>query len=470
MRTYAEINLNSIENNLKEIKKIIGNKKKILLPVKADAYGHGIIEISKFVSNNKLVNMLGVASVDEALNLRENKIELPILLLGLVIPDEKTLKDAINNDIILTIADIETAKKISNISLELNKTTKIHLKIDTGMGRIGCDPSETLKIAQSLIFLKNITLDGIYTHLPIANRYFTENQIKQFENIITKLNLNGIKPRYIHILNSAGILNYDSKLSNMVRPGIISYGYSTNNNSTLKNFKPAMTLKSKIIFTKKVNKGTSLSYGHTYTTKKESNIATISIGYGDGYSRQLSNIGKVLIDNKQYPVVGRVSMDQILVDLQDDEFEIGKDVILFTDKEITASTIALWTNTIPYEITCNISKRVPRIFIQNKTNETKEKQISEKKPKKGNKKMQKLEIFKEEETEPEIIDKIILFDADTLDNAGEIIVDGDNWEYINVDNDHMKDVTKNMKIRAVMSNLMIFNYVFDIITKPYIKK
>ena len=470
MRTYAEINLNSIENNLKEIKKIIGNKKKILLPVKADAYGHGIIEISKFVSNNKLVNMLGVASVDEALNLRENKIELPILLLGLVIPDEKTLKDAINNDIILTIADIETAKKISNISLELNKTTKIHLKIDTGMGRIGCDPSETLKIAQSLIFLKNITLDGIYTHLPIADKKdkdFTENQIELFEKIITELNLNGIKPRYIHILNSAGILNYNSELSNMVRPGIISYGYSIDKNSTLTNFKPAMTLKSKIIFTKKVKKGTPLSYGHTYTTEKESNIATISIGYGDGYSRQLSNIGNVLIDNKQYPVVGRVSMDQILIDLEDDEFEIGKDVTLFNDEEITASTIAMWTNTIPYEITCNISKRVPRIFIQNETNE---KQLTEKKQKKGSKKIQKLEIFKEEETEPEIIDKIILFDADTLENAGEIIVDGDNWEYIDVDNDHMKDVTKNMKIRAVMSNLMMFNYVFDIITKPYIKK
>ncbi len=469
-RTFAEINLNSIKHNLKEIKKIVGKENEILLPVKADGYGHGIIEVSKFVSENKLVNMLGVASMDEAIELRKNKITLPILILSLIIPEEQTIVDGITNNITFTIADTETAKKISELATKLNRETKIHLKIDTGMGRIGCQSTETLKIAQSIIFLHNVTLEGIYTHLPVAdepNSNFTETQIKQFENILNELKLNGIKPRYKHILNSAGILNYESKESNMVRPGLISYGYSPMKQEILDiKLKPAMSLKSKIVFCKTVKKGTALSYGHTYTTETDTNIATIPIGYGDGYSRALSNNGKVLINNKQYQIVGRVSMDQILINLGSDNYHIGTEVTLFGENKITASTIAKWAKTIPYETTCNISKRVPRIYIEKKKPKATPLPIQKKQPKGAA--MKTLEIFTEEQ--PEIIDKIILFDADTLEDAGQILVDGDHWEFKDVDNDHMIEITKNMKIRAVMSNLMMFNYVFDIITKPYIKK
>jgi len=365
-RTVVEINLGAIKSNLSQIKKKIGPKVKILLPVKADAYGHGIIEVSKFVEANGLVDMLGVASFDEAVLLRRAKIKSPILILGLLSPHFKNFSKIIDYNLTLSLADSNYLQAINQMAFKKKKKVKVHLKIDTGMGRIGCQVEDALNLVQEIKRLKNIDLEGIFSHFPVADQSeekFTLNQIKKFQGVIKALEKQGIKIPLKHLANSAGIINFPKSWLDMVRPGLASYGYypSWPKRSNY-DLKPAMTLKSHLIFVKRVKAGVGLSYGLKYTPQRDSNIATIPIGYGDGYSRFLSNKGKVLIKGKIYPVVGRVTMDQILINLKDDSYPLGEEVILFGSEKITAQTIAFWSKTIPYEVTCAISKRVPRVY------------------------------------------------------------------------------------------------------------
>jgi len=368
-RTIAEINLDSIQNNLKEIKKTVGENVKILLPVKADAYGHGSVEISGFVQKNNLADMLGVASLDEGIELRNAGIKLPILVLSLILPEEKMLNAIIDFNLTQTVADYSLAETISIAAEKRKKTATIHLKIDTGMGRIGCPHKDAFHIIKKIKQLKNIYLEGMFSHFPVADeidRQFTENQILKFKKIISDLHEHGLSVPLNHIANSAGIMEFPDSYLDMVRPGIISYGYKPDAEIKMSlNLKPSMTLKSKIIFSKKVSKNTPLSYGLTYLTENETNIATIPVGYGDGYNRLLSNKANVLIKGKTYPVTGRVTMDHILVNTGDEKYLSGEEVILFGEDTITANDIAMLTNTIAYEVTCNISKRVPRIYKNN---------------------------------------------------------------------------------------------------------
>lgn len=367
LRAIAEIDLNSIEKNINLIRNKIGKDVKILLPVKANAYGHGIIEVSKFVEKNMLVDMLGVASLDEGIELRKAGINLPILIFGLILPDKNLINLIFDYDLSQTFADTALVEKISQVGRKRKKNACLHLKIDTGMGRIGCRPEKAVEIIRQVSSLKYINLEGIYSHFPIADdtdSEYTAKQINKFKQIINELQSEGIDIPIKHISNSAGIIHYPESFFSMVRPGIMVYGYLPS--STMKSsvtLEPSMTLRSYIIFIKSAAGGTPLSYGLTYTTNSKSNIATIPIGYGDGYSRFLSNKGKVIIRNKIYPVVGRVSMDQILVNLGNDEYPPGEEVILFGKKTITVDTVADWIDTIAYEVTCGISKRVPRVYI-----------------------------------------------------------------------------------------------------------
>ncbi|PKL39675.1 MAG: alanine racemase [Spirochaetae bacterium HGW-Spirochaetae-1] len=366
-KTFAEIDLRAIGNNIKVLKQKAGNDKKILLPVKADAYGHGIVEVSRYVEKNSLIDMLGVATLDEGIELRNAGIRLPILVLGLIIPNEESIQAILDYDLTQVVANILLPTKISHLARLKGKKARVHLKVDTGMGRIGCRPEDAAEIAVDVASLESIQLEGICTHFPVADEEdtaFTTRQIKTFANILIQVEKQGIHIPLRHSSNSAGIVYFQDETVNMIRPGIMSYGYFPAPGIDLNGVKlePAMSLKSCIIFSKRVSKGVALSYGLTYTTPADSNIATIAIGYGDGYSRSLSNRAKVIIRGKTYPVVGRVTMDQLLINLGNDDYPLGEEVTLFGREIVTINTIADWTGTISYEVTCSISKRVPRLY------------------------------------------------------------------------------------------------------------
>jgi alanine racemase len=365
-KTYLEIDLDAVRQNLEAIKERIGNKP-VLFAVKADGYGHGAVQVSRLAETNGLADMLGVSSPIEGTELRDAGIKLPILNLGLVLPLREEIDAIIEFGISQTVADFALAKKISDAACKCKAVSKLHLKIDTGMGRIGCRPEEAFGIGREIAKLPGIVLEGIFTHFPVSDdpdSDFTRDQIKNFKSIIDKFEKNGIDIKYKHTANSAAILNYKESTFNLVRPGIMAYGYrpSGNCNSSVKLI-PSMTFKSCVVFIKRVKKDTPLSYGLTYRTKADTNIATIPVGYGDGYSRSLSNKGSVMIKGRMYPVAGRVCMDQILIDLGNDEYPLGEEVILFGKETITVETIAELTGTIPYEVTCGISKRVQRIYL-----------------------------------------------------------------------------------------------------------
>jgi alanine racemase len=367
-KTYAEIDLKAIEHNLGEIKKIIGSSVKILLPVKADAYGHGITEVSKFIQETGSADVLGVASIDEGIELRDSGITIPVLVLSLSLSCRDEIEAVIDYKLSQTIASEDEAETIESAAKNKNSSVNVHLKVDTGMGRIGSTPENSLDIIKKISSMKNIRLEGIFSHMPLSDDIdspFNKAQIKIFSDIVNTAKKEINTEIISHIANSAAILNYKDSFFDMVRPGITVYGFppapDKKNNI---DFIPAMTFKSSIIFTKRVLSGTPLSYSHTYKTSADSNIATVAAGYGDGYPRSLSNKSKVIINNKSYPVVGRICMDQFLVNLGNDSYPVGEEVILFGKKLVTAADVAQWANTIPYEITCSVSRRVPRIYIK----------------------------------------------------------------------------------------------------------
>ncbi len=366
-KTVVEIDIEAILHNLSLIKGKIGRDRKILLPVKADGYGHGAIQVARAAEKSGLADIFGVSSPDEGIELREAGIYHPILILGLVLPCREAIDAIVNYDFSQTVADLYLSRKISETAREKKKKAMLHLKVDTGMGRIGCRADEAPDIAKKISELENVELEGVFSHFPSADEpgsEFTLGQIEMFEDIIKKIEHSGIDVKYRHIANSAAIFNYSSSIFNLARPGIAAYGYRPSREfSPGSGLIPAMTFKSYIVFSKRVKAGTPLSYGLTYRTERDSNIATVPVGYGDGYNRLLSNRGSVIIQGKIYPVVGRVCMDQILVNLGDDEYPVGKDVILFGKKDVTVETVAEMTGTVPYEVTCSISKRVKRVYI-----------------------------------------------------------------------------------------------------------
>ncbi len=366
-KTFVEIDLNAFENNLKNLQQHVGRQTSILLPVKADAYGHGICEMSKFAQDKKLVSMFGVASIDEGIELRTNGITLPVLILGLILPEREQIEALLEYNLTPTVCDRELAKAISAIAEKNAKSIHTHLKVDTGMGRIGCRPEDALEIIETISSLSNIELEGIYSHFPVADENrdeFTLNQINTLKQIIQDAESRGFSIPLKHISNSAGLQLHNDPSFNMVRPGIMSYGgMPSPDMDNILGLVPVMTFKGSVLFVKRVKSGTPLSYGLTHTTLRDTNIATVSAGYGDGYNRQLSNRASVIINGNVYPVAGRVSMDQLLVDIGDDKFNPGDEVILFGKETITANTLADLLGTIPYEITCWISKRVPRLYL-----------------------------------------------------------------------------------------------------------
>lgn len=358
LKTFAEINLDALSHNLGIVKKKTNNKN-ILAVVKADAYGHGSVEISKHLMRNG-VSMLGVAFIEEAVELRKAGIKAPIL----VFFDIGNIDSFFKYNLIPNIFDLKTAKAFSDSAYKHNRKIPVHIKVDTGMGRIGIRIAEALPEILKIAELKNLELKGLMSHFSDADlkdKDFTTAQLKSFTKLVESLKKKNIKFKFLHIANSAAVLQSPESHFNMVRPGIMLYGYGQTDI-----LKPVLSLKSKIIFIKKAPAGTSISYGRTFITKRKSTIATIPIGYADGYNRKLSNSGEVIICRKRAPVVGRVCMDAIMVDITEiPEAKENTEVILIGsqgDEKITAQDIADKIGTIPYEVLTTIGHRVKRIY------------------------------------------------------------------------------------------------------------
>jgi len=376
-RVWAEINLDNIAYNTREIRKFIGQDTELMAIVKADGYGHGAIETSKVMLFNGATS-LGVATCDEGISLRENNIFAEVLILSDT-PKPKLI-DVIENDLIQTIFHEETALALSELSKKYNKCAKINIKIDTGMGRLGFNVSEeTINKIVSISELPNIEITGIYTHLAMSETHdksFTHEQYGKFQYILSRLKEKGLTKVKKHICNSGAIINNKDIHMDAVRPGILLYGLppSLEMKSITENtldLKPAMSLKTRISYIKEVDKNVSIGYDRTFFTKRKTIVATLPIGYADGYSRALSNKGYVIVGDKYAPVIGRVCMDQMMIDVTEIKNIKGdEEVLLIGSKgnlEITADQVASLSGSISREVMCNIGKRVPRVYIKNNT-------------------------------------------------------------------------------------------------------
>lgn len=371
-RAWAEVNLDNIAHNVLEIRRITNEKAEIMGIVKADAYGHGVMEVAKTLLANG-VTRLAVSMLDEAIQLRKVGIEVPILILSYT--DPRRAEEIVLNDVTQAVFSHDLANALSEASVKLGKNVKIHIKIDTGMTRVGFMPGySAIKNVIEISKLPGIIIEGLFTHFASADesdKSYTYMQFERFISICNELNRIGLYIPVKHVANSAAIMEFPEMHLDMVRPGIILYGMypSSEVDCTKLDLKPAMTLKANVTLVKEVEKDTCISYGRIFTTKRQSKIATIPIGYADGYTRLLNNKGKVLINGEIAPVVGRICMDQCMVDVSDlkNEVKVGDEVVLFGkqgDKEIKIEDVAAQMGTINYEVVCIIGKRIPRAYLQ----------------------------------------------------------------------------------------------------------
>lgn len=369
-RVRADIKLDAILHNIQEIKKHLKPEVKLAAVIKADAYGHGAVPVAKTVYEE--ADWFAVSNIEEALELRAFGIEKPILTLGYTAPLQ--LAEAIQNDITLTLCDTESAEEISEAATRLGMTAKVHIKVDTGMGRIGFPAEKPFALrAAEAVKLPNILPTGVYTHFARADetdKGATKIQYEKFMTFLAYLEEQGIRDLLRHAENSAAILELPEYQLDMVRLGISLYGMYPSEEVEPKGIrlKPAMEIKSHIAFLKTVPAGTGIGYGATYVTKEPRRIATIPVGYGDGYPRALSNCGRVLLHGKSVPIVGRVCMDQMMVDVSNvPEVKRGDTVILMGregTERITAEEIGTLSHSFHYEMVCNVGKRIPRVYYK----------------------------------------------------------------------------------------------------------
>ncbi|HSH34795.1 alanine racemase [Schnuerera sp.] len=369
---WAEIDLDNLAHNMREVKRNTREGVLITAVVKANAYGHGSIQSAKtFLENG--ADRLAVATLSEAIELRNANIDVPILILGYTPKKQYSL--VVKHNIIQTIYDYENAKAFSKVARDLNKTGIIHLKIDSGMGRLGFLPKdEAVEEIIKIFNLPNIKVEGIFTHFATADendKTYTNLQYKRFMKIIENLEEKGISIPIKHVSNSAAIIDLPEYNLNMVRAGIMIYGFYPSHevNKDRMDLKPAMTLKAKISNIKQVPKGTGISYGQIFITEGESKIATIPIGYADGFTRMLTSKAEVFLKGQRVPIVGKICMDQCMLDITGlEDVNVEDEVVLFGYGEEGyphVDEVAEKLGTINYEIVCMIGRRVPRVYIEN---------------------------------------------------------------------------------------------------------
>jgi len=365
--TFAEIDLNAFSHNLKQVRLKVGKDRKIISIIKADAYGHGAVEIAKRASVSG-ADMFGVSTVGEGIELREAKIESPILLLGGC--SKGDAEWIVSYNLKSIIYSFDAVLSLSKEAERQGKIADVHIKVDTGMGRIGIQSDEVMGLVKKVSSLKNIKIEGILTHFATAyevDREFTGRQIKTFKAVIDELKKSGFSFSFMHASNSAAIVNYPESYFNTVRPGIILYG-STPFDFPVEDFliKPVMSWKTSIVHLHNTPEKTGISYGRRFVTKRDSIIATIPVGYADGYSRSLSNKVQVLVGGRRVNQIGTICMDMCMIDVTDlPDVKVGDDVVLLGrqgGEEIRVEELASIAGTIPYEIFCSIGRRVRRVY------------------------------------------------------------------------------------------------------------
>lgn len=367
----AEVDLDKIEYNIKNIVKM-SKGREVIAVVKADAYGHGALDLVPVLLENG-VKRLAVAVITEAIELRHNKIDAPIMILGFTPLD--FLSEMVEYNIEQTVYDLDYAIELSKFAVSNNAKIKVHIALDTGMGRIGFIPDEdSLKKVKQIFKLEGLEVIGLFTHFSTSDekdKEYTHMQLKKIKDFNDSLVKAGINIPLKHVSNSGAIIDMPETFMDAVRAGIILYGYYPSNEVNKKNLdlKPALTLKTKVCHVKELEEGMYVSYGRTYKTEKKTIIATLPIGYADGYSRALSNKGKVIINGHFANIVGRVCMDQCMVDVTDiPNVKVSDEVILLGeqgDLKYNADDMAEDLGTINYEVLCMIKQRIPRVYIRN---------------------------------------------------------------------------------------------------------
>jgi alanine racemase len=365
---WLEIDLDAAKYNIDRIRGVVPPGVRMLLVVKADAYGHGAVQVSELAEECG-VDMLGVATLDEGRELRKAGIKLPILILSPVLPQE--LEGVLESECAVTASSYDFAESASKLAVRKGVACRLHVEIDTGMGRAGISLDRAVATISKLSELPGITLEGIFTHFPASDSDldFTKDQIRAFTDVVETLERGGIAFRYVHCANSAAVLNFPSSHFNLIRPGLLVYGHTPS--IVLKDridLLPVMSFKARLVLVREMPAGSSISYGRTYIAAKPITMGVVPVGYGHGLSHRLSNKGEFLFRGKRVPVIGRVTMDMTMLDLTGFAgAAVGEEVVIFGRQgaaEITADDIAGWDETLNYEVFCRISKRVARVYLR----------------------------------------------------------------------------------------------------------
>lgn len=376
-RSWAEVDLDKIAANVRLIRSHVRRSAEIMGVVKADSYGHGVEQVVPVLLKSG-VSRLAVSMLDEGIQLRTRGIEVPILILGYT--DPRRAAEIIAHRLTQTVYSLDLAHALSEAAVTLSQDARIHIKVDTGMGRVGFMAGyDAIKAITEIARLPRIIIEGLYTHFATADEAddrYTWQQFEQFMGISRELDRIGLNIPLKHVCNSAATMRFPAMHLDLVRPGLILYGMTPPGcPDAYQDLQPAMTLKSNLVLSKTVPEGTSISYGRLFTTQKSSLIGTLPIGYADGYSRRLTGRASVLLRGQRAPVVGRICMDTCMADLSAiktaDTLMTGEEVVLFGQQqydgkisEIPVDEMADWLETINYEVTCLIGKRVPRVYIR----------------------------------------------------------------------------------------------------------
>lgn len=370
-RVYARVDLDAIASNIEHMKQNLNEYTKIMAVIKADGYGHGAVQIAQMLENIDYIWGYAVATLDEAVVLKSEGMKKPVLVLGCVFPDQ--YMEMLKYDIRMNVYTEEMAEAISQIAAREGMTAYMHIKLDTGMARLGFDKSEeSVEAIHRISNMKNVCMEGIFTHFAKADEVdkgFTQKQIQDFLWMTKELKKKNVEFQYEHCANSAAIIDVQDANFDLVRAGIATYGLYPSEDVHKENvgLKPAMALKSHVAFVKNIETGTPISYGGTFVAERPMTIATIPVGYADGYPRNLSNVGYVLIRGKKAPIVGRVCMDQFMVDVSEIEgVSFGDNVTLIGrdgNETITVEDLSELSGRFNYEFICDLGKRIPRVYV-----------------------------------------------------------------------------------------------------------
>ena len=360
--TYLEINLSQLRKNIEAIKAHV-TPAKVMPMVKANAYGHGVDGVAPYIEAH--VDYFGVAILEEGIHLRELGITKPILVAGGAFPEQVSY--FAEYDLTLTGSSVELLEAAEEVSCSTGKRIKTHLKIDTGMERVGVHEYEAESLIEKSAACSHLDIEGIYTHLAnseVPDKKYSSLQLERFQEVLKIYERHSIPvPPLRHISNSGGILNLPEANHGLVRPGILFYGvYPGNDIDRVVDVKPALKWRSKVAYSKITRPGRMVSYGSLWQAEKESRIVTIPCGYADGYFRRMTNRAQVIVNGRKYPQVGRICMDQFMVNVGDDEAQVDDDVVLLGEG-IRAEDFAEWAGTNEYEVLTNISARVPRVYV-----------------------------------------------------------------------------------------------------------